>query len=504
MRIVSGSCSRHGPWLLYTTSLARRQPRCQNRRYAAATGTQSRDISPLELYDARCRQGKLRNDELQRSIINRTITRLHNELREHTFPAIEPPKIEANVKSGVALVGVEKVWAERHDVDAKEKTGGFFARLFGGGRAAKEAEDEKEKIPRLKGMYLYGDVGCGKTMLMDLFFETLPAKVVQKQRIHFHAFMLNVHKKAHQLKAQHGNSFDAIPFIAADIGARSQVLCFDEFQVTDIVDAMILRQLLQRLIDYGVVIFTTSNRKPDDLYRGGIQRVSFLPCIALLDQELDVVCLDSATDYRKLDTNPSDVYYTGVGPDAVKHADGWFERLGNFKDDPPHETHQEIWGRAIRVPSASGGCARFSFNEICGQPLSASDYLRLAQAYKSFIITDVPQLTMNEKDMARRLITLIDSLYESGTTLVCTSAVPMREVFSSEAPKNVADLDSSMRSIMDDLGLDMTTFKDSNIFTGEEERFAFHRCLSRLAQMGTAAWVNRQHDAQGTSTERST
>lgn len=486
-------CQRHRPFLAHAVSLNKRF--CATRGYATGSEPHA-EQSPLDLYDERCRQGKLRSDELQRDVIKQTITRLHNELREHTFPDVKPSKIEANIKSGVALVGVEKVWAERHEVDAKEKTGGLFARLFGRSSPADAAENDQEKIPKLKGMYLFGDVGCGKTMLMDLFYETLPAKVAQKQRIHFHAFMLNVHKKAHQLKAEHGNAFDAIPFIAADIGARSQVLCFDEFQVTDIVDAMILRQLLQRLIDYGVVIFTTSNRKPDELYRGGIQRVSFLPCIALLEQELDVVCLDSTTDYRKLDTNPSDVYYTGVGPDAAKHAATWFERLGDFEKDSPHETHQEIWGRAIRVPQASGGCAKFTFHEICGQPLSASDYLRLAQAYTSFVITDIPQLTMNEKDMARRLITLIDSLYESGTTLVCTSAVPMREVFSAEAPKHVDDLDASMRSIMDDLGIDMTTFKDSNIFTGEEERFAFHRCLSRLAQMGTLAWVNRRHEAQ--------
>ncbi|BFZ53825.1 ATPase [Savitreella phatthalungensis] len=480
-----GVCAAGRQWLRWQSTQTR--PAVQETVIPPSLATER---TPLQLYDERCRQGKLRRDNHQRSIIEATITRLHNELRTHKFPEIEPPKIERPTKSGVALVGVEKVWAERHEVDAKEKTGGFFARLFGRGTPAVE-EPQKPEAARVKGMYLHGDVGCGKTMLMDLFFETLPSQVKHKQRIHFHAFMLSVHKKAHQLKAEHGNSFDAIPYIAADIGVRSQVLCFDEFQVTDIVDAMILRQLLQRLIDYGVVVFTTSNRKPDDLYRGGIQRVSFLPCIALLEKELDVVCLDSPTDYRKLDTSLSDVYHTGLGPEADRHADAWFERLGDFANDGPRESHQEIWGRQIRVPLASGSCAKFTFDEICGQPLSASDYLTLAQSYRSFVITDIPQLTLSEKDKARRLITLIDSLYESGTRLVCTSAVPMREVFSSEAERDIRDLDSSMRAIMDDLGLDMTTFKDSNIFTGDEERFAFHRCLSRLAQMGTHAWVSK-------------
>ena len=441
--------------------LLRPQCRIAARYIRHASGTN--ELTPLELYDQRCKEGTLRSDDHQRSIINRTITRLHNELKTHTFAEVKPPTLAEHQKKPSFLSG-------------------WFGR--------KEVESEQVPIERLKGLYLHGDVGCGKTMLMDLFYETLPAHVKDKERIHFHAFMLNVHKRAHALKASQGNSFDAIPFIAADIAARSSVLCFDEFQVTDIVDAMILRRLLASLFEQGVVVFTTSNRAPSELYKGGIQRVSFLPCIALLEERLDVLCLDSDTDYRKLDKTLSNVYHTGLGREATEHADSWFKRLGDPKD-PPHPEQQHIWGRPIQVPAASGTCARFTFNQICGTPHSAADYLELSRQYKSFIITDIPQLTMNEKDLARRLITLIDALYESQTKLIVTSAVPMAEIFSSDNAGQPQEVNSTMRSMMDDLGLSMDTLKDSSIFTGDEERFAFHRCLSRLSQMGTEAWARR-------------
>lgn len=423
-----------------------------------STGQSTKGLSPLELYDRRCEQGILRSDDHQRSIINATLTRLHEDLKKHEFPAIKPPTLDEHRRTSSYT--------------------SFFSKIFG---RKDEPSITEVSQKHLQGLYLYGDVGCGKTMLMDLFYETLPEHVRMKERIHFHAFMLNVHKRAHALKLSQGNSFDAIPFIAADIAARSSVLCFDEFQVTDIVDAMILRRLLTSLFEQGVVVFTTSNRAPADLYKGGIQRVSFLPCIALLEEKLDVLCLDSSTDYRKLDKTLSNVYHTGLGPSAEDHVSYWFEALGDH-NDPAHTAVQYIWGRPIRVPAASGSCAKFSFAEICGTPHSAADYLELSRQYRSFIITDVPQLTMSEKDLARRLITLIDALYESRTKLVVTSIVPMAEIFTSESSTgNTQDLDSTMRSMMDDLGLNMDTLKDSSIFTGDEEvRLTQYKCAVNL------------------------
>ncbi|ORY83624.1 AFG1-like ATPase-domain-containing protein [Protomyces lactucae-debilis] len=449
------------------------------------------DKSPLELYDARCEQGILRPDAHQRNVIKATITRLYTDLEHHTFPLVEPPRVDEHRKAPIE---------DGIGGDANHFKGSIFdvlnLRSIFASRPVKAPKTKAPEVPPklVKGLYLHGDVGCGKTMLMDLFYATLPSNIKRKQRVHFHSFMLSIHKRAHQLKAEQGNAFNAIPFIAAEIATKSSVLCFDEFQVTDIVDAMILRTLLSSLLKHGVVIFTTSNRAPKELYLGGIQRVSFLPCIELLSTKLDVVCLDSHTDYRKEDKLLSNVYHAGLGPEAQAHADSWFRRLGDFEEDPPHPTVQRSWGRPIRVPAASGDAARFTFQEICGDPLSAADYLELARKYKAFIITDIPRLSMNEKDLARRLITLIDSLYENGTKLIVTSEVPMAEIFSPDGGKKAdpdVPLDGAMRSMMDDLDLDMEKLMDSSIFTGQEERFAFHRCLSRISQMGTQAWANQ-------------
>ena len=175
----------------------------RNARCGFADHAKGMQLTPLELYDQRCERGILRQDEHQRSIITRTIARLHDELQHHTFPDVRPPSI----------------------ADHQKTTQGFFSRLFS--KKKEEPLELETDLRTLKGLYLYGDVGCGKTMLMDLFYETLPEKIVRKQRIHFHAFMLNVHKRAHALKSSQGNSFDAIPYIAADIAAHSSVLCFD-------------------------------------------------------------------------------------------------------------------------------------------------------------------------------------------------------------------------------------------------------------------------------------
>lgn len=268
-----------------------------------------------------------------------------------------------------------------------------------------------ESLP--KGIYMYGDVGSGKTMMMDLFFDTLPASIKRKTRIHFHAFMQGVHKDLHKMKMQHGNEIDAIPFVAANIAERSSVLCFDEFQCTDVADAMILRRLIEALMAHGTVIVTTSNRHPDELYKNGIQRESFIPCINLLKARLRVLNLDSSTDYRKIPRPPSGVYHHPLDASAQNHAERWFRFLGDFEDDPPHRAVHQVWGRDIVVPKASGKCAWWNFDEIIGRATGAADYLELTRYYEAFIITNVPGMNFRSRDLARRFITFIDALYES-------------------------------------------------------------------------------------------
>jgi len=332
-------------------------------------------------------------------------------------------------------------------------------------------------------------------MLMDLFYNTLPSHITSKTRIHFHHFMQDVHKRLHKLKLDHGPDFDAVPFVGADIASRASVLCFDEFQCTDVADAMILRRLLECIMQHGVVMVATSNRHPDELYKNGIQRESFLPCIALLKKALSVINLDSPTDYRRVPRPASDVYYHG--PDGDMHAARWFEYLGDPKE-PPHSRTHTIWGRDVRVPEASGKAAKFSFMQLCGTATSAADYLELCRHYRAFIVTDVPGMDHRSRDLARRFITFIDAAYESQAKLVLTTEVPLSQLFVSEDDLRNSiddveggDLDSAMRSMMDDLGMDMKMLKNSSIFTGDEERFAFARALSRLSEMSSVNYVER-------------
>ncbi|OJJ46403.1 hypothetical protein ASPZODRAFT_132505 [Penicilliopsis zonata CBS 506.65] len=434
---------------------------------------------PLHEYNRRVAEGRLRDDSYQRGLIQ-NLQNLYEALTTYHPPRVVHPSVES--------------------LDPKPKS--FFGSLFGGGKVQTAAGTAvPADLP--KGLYMYGDVGCGKTMLMDLFFDTLPPNITSKSRIHFHNFMQDVHKRMHVMKMKHGNDFDVLPLVAADIAEMSSVLCFDEFQCTDVADAMILRRLLESLMSHGVVLVTTSNRHPDDLYKNGIQRQSFIPCIELLKNDLTVLNLNSPTDYRKIPRPPSGVYHTPLGSDAEQHADKWFAFLGDPNGDPPRPAQQEVWGRTIHVPLASGKAARFSFDQLIGSATGAADYLELVRHYDAFIVTDVPGMDHTQRDLARRFITFIDAVYESRAKLVLTTQVPLTHLFLGDkdvksSVKDDSDVSDAMRNLMDDLGLSMTALKSTSIFSGDEERFAFARALSRLTEMGSTHWVERGLDLSGT------
>lgn len=441
---------------------------------------------PIAEYDNRVHSGRLRDDEHQRTLIQ-ALQDLHETLMHYKAPEVVQPTIES----------------------LQPKRRSFLGSIFGGGGGGGMKLQLPSGLP--KGLYMYGDVGSGKTMLMDLFYDTLPDNIHSKTRIHFHNFMQDVHKELHKMKMAHGNDVDAIPFVAASIAEKASVLCFDEFQCTDVADAMILRRLIESLMHHGTVLITTSNRHPKELYKNGIQRESFIPCINLLLTQLRILNLDSTTDYRKIPRPPSGVYHHPLDAAAKTHADHWFRFLGDFDHDPPHNATHQVWGRDIDVPRASGRACMFSFNELMGRATGAADYLELMRSYDAFIVTDVPGMNLRSRDLARRFITFVDAVYESRAKLVLTTAVPLTQLFMTRdeisdvidsaadtGHKNAkkvqnegSDVDDAMRSMMDDLGMNMNMLKNSSIFTGDEEAFAFARALSRLAEMGSQEWVER-------------
>jgi cell division protein ZapE len=272
----------------------------------------------------------------------------------------------------------------------------------------------------IRGLYIHGDVGRGKTFLMDLFFEA--STVARKRRAHFHEFMLDVHERLREFRQQHvndSNGADPIRHVAADISAETLLLCFDEFHVNDIADAMILGRLFGALFEHGVVVIATSNVAPDDLYSGGLQRDRFLPFIALIKQHMEVVRLRARTDFRLEKLADVSVWYVPADAAATEKLDRAWRRLTGAAPVSPRELH--IKGRTLRVPAAAMGVARFGFHDLCEQPLGAIDYLRLAREFHTLLIDHVPVMGFDERNAAKRFITLIDTLYDNAVKLIASA-----------------------------------------------------------------------------------
>jgi cell division protein ZapE len=330
---------------------------------------------------------------------------------------------------------------------------GFLARL-GFGHAPKPPEGPH-------GLYIWGSVGRGKSMLMDLFFADAP--VEKKRRVHFHEFMLEVqarlHRRREELAAKGAPpESDTIVPIAKEIAAETRLLCFDEFQVTNIADAMILGRLFETLFEEGITVIATSNRAPDDLYKNGLQRDRFLPFIELVKQRLDVLELGGSQDYRMGRLRELDLYLTPLGAWATRKLDEAFRALSNGADGEPRVLRTQ--GRNVEVPRAAPGVAMAHFMDWCARPMGAADFLCIADNFHTVIVAEIPRMGPDSKDKAVRFVTMIDTFYERKVKFICSAAA-----------------------------------NPGGLYPEGDGSFEFQRTVSRLMEMQSPEYLNLDHIA---------
>lgn len=330
---------------------------------------------------------------------------------------------------------------------------GFLARL-GFGHAPKPPEGPH-------GLYIWGSVGRGKSMLMDLFFADAP--VAKKRRVHFHEFMLEVqarlHRRREELAARGAPpESDTIVPIAKEIAAETRLLCFDEFQVTNIADAMILGRLFETLFEEGITVIATSNRAPDDLYKNGLQRDRFLPFIELVKQRLEVLELGGSQDYRMGRLRELDLYLTPLGAWATRKLDEAFRALSNGADGEPRVLRTQ--GRNVEVPRAAPGVAMAHFMDWCAKPMGAADFLCIADNFHTVIVSEIPRMGPDSKDKAVRFVTMIDTFYERKVKFICSAAA-----------------------------------NPGGLYPEGDGSFEFQRTVSRLMEMQSPEYLNLDHIA---------
>jgi len=411
----------------------------------------SRGASPLSVVQDAIAAGILNEDPKQMAALLK-LDALASRLKDWEPPAIGPAASESGTSGGGLWGSISSVFG-----------GGGGGDSGGGGTATAQSLDD---VAAPLGLYMYGGVGCGKSLIMDTFFDCVDLPSEKKRRVHFHEFMLEIHKRLHEHRQANPGAGDPVPALAHDIAQSAALLCFDEFQVTDVADALVIRRLFHQLFSHGIVMVATSNRPPDDLYKNGLQRPLFVPFIGDLKQRCEVHDLDSPNDYRMLKhlARAGRTYMTPLGPDTDEAMDEFFGLLTKGRGTKPLTL--QLRGRKLKVERAARkvDVARFGFDELCGKPLGAEDYLGLASAFHTIFVESVPQLSFNDINRVRRFITLIDSLYEKRVRLVISAAAPMETLYAVDEANS-------------------------------DESFAFDRTVSRLNEMSSSEYLIRSISA---------
>jgi cell division protein ZapE len=367
-----------------------------------------------------------------------------------------------------ALVAEGRIERDPAQLLAVERLSAIEAQISARRLAAKSSSlgwlfGNRARQAPVKGLYVYGEVGRGKTMVMDLFFSA--SSVEKKRRAHFHEFMADVHERIHdfrhKLKYGEVSGEDAIILTAESIAEEAWLLCFDEFHVTDIADAMILGRLFTQLFARDVVVVATSNAEPDDLYRNGLNRGLFLPFIELLKESMDVLQLAARTDFRLEKLIRGKVWHVPADAAADAALDEAWKKVTAGHDEKPLDL--KVKGRSIHVPRSAMGAARFTFAELCGQPLGASDYLRLAHEFHTLVIDHIPVMDYDRRNEAKRFIALIDTLYDNAVKLVASAEAEPHDLY-----------------------------RATNGFEAQE----FSRTASRLIEMGSQSYLSLPHGAR--------
>jgi peroxisome-assembly ATPase len=453
---------------------------------------------PVQWYQSRVQSGKLLEDPHQAEAA-KLLQRVHDELVVLYQQVGHQP-------ASPAPAGAPSVLSRLFDQGSERSPGRPSAAL---GREG----------PR--GMYMWGGVGCGKSMLMDSFFDTCPMPEGRKRRVHFHSFMLEVHRRIHRHR-QEKREGDAVLSVASEIAHEAQLLCFDEFQVTDVGDAMLMHRLFGRMFDRGITMVATSNRPPDDLYKHGLQRELFEPCIDRVKRRCEVFHLGSHVDYRTAGEQAGKTW-------IAQEERSMFDELPSIDADTVDAAFEETWRhishgqqgepmeleqpgrkipapRAVTLPDGSKACM-YSFEELCEEARGATDYLLIASTFSTVFVKGVPHMTLTERNEVRRFITLVDVLYEAKCRLYVSAAKPLKEIFEARyrhagegkygRGSGSATLSSS--SAVDEAFLtrlpSTASFDPAKVPTGVDtklgdEAFAFDRCSSRLLEMGSTEYLD--------------